>query len=157
MNKATLSTLSLFFGLPAAIPAGASEIECYDAKVWAKPVAQIPSAYPRDDDPDVIIISWPWFLDLKIQRVLDGDVERGTVTALAVMHNNYVKKNRTWLLRKNTVGMFNVVRSDSPASIRRCNPDTLPAKPYITPAPDKTYADLRREGEEEYRRYSEDD
>lgn len=103
----------------------------------------------------MIIMSWPWILDLKIQRVLDGRLPEGTITALAVLHVRYVNKNLTWLLRKNAAGTYNVVRSADPASVPRCPVGTFAAKPYITPGPGKTYADLRREGETAYRRLGE--
>ena len=138
----------------ATTPVRSSETECYDVKVSAKAIAQIPTVFPEDDDPDVIIMSWPWFVDLRVSRVLDGDIQRNKmVTALAVMHVSFVKKTRTWLLRKNSVGTFNVLRPESPELVARCEADAVPAKPYITPSPDQSYADLRREGENAYREY----
>ena len=80
-------------GFTACVPtiASASDIECYDAKVRAKPVAQVPTVFPQSDDPSVIIMSWPWFVDLDVRRVLQGDVEKGRLETLAVLHTGYVR------------------------------------------------------------------
>ena len=131
--------------------AHASDLECYDAKVRARVIAQVPTVYPRSDDPNVIIMSWPWFVDLDVKRVIGGTIDGKTVMTLAVMHVGYVKKTLTWLLRKNAAGFYNVVRADDPKALKRCPAGVSEARPYITPAAGKTYADLRREGKTAYR------
>ncbi len=130
----------------------AAEPDCYDLKVKAKAISQIPSVYPRSDDPNVIIMSWPWFVDLKVKRVIEGDLSGNILKALAVMHVRYVRKNLTWFLRRNAAGSFNVIRSDMPEALVRCPSGVAPARPPITPAPGQSYADLRKEGEAAYRR-----
>ena len=99
-----LAALALLVsGCAACLPtvASASEVECYDAKVRAKAVAQIPTPYPRSD-PDVIVMSWPWFVDLDVRRVIEGDVEKGRLETLAVLHSGYVRKTMTFYLRRNS-------------------------------------------------------
>ncbi|MEO1967322.1 MAG: hypothetical protein ABGW87_01240 [Sphingomonadaceae bacterium] len=129
----------------------AADAACYDLKVRAVAISQIPSIYPRSDDPNVIVMSWPWFLDLKVNRVIEGETSAGVIEALAVMHVKYVRKNLTWFLRKNAAGTYNVIRSDEPEKLIRCGADLLPARPPITPAPGQSYGDLRKEGETGYR------
>ncbi len=129
----------------------AADVECYDLKVRAKAISQIPSAYPRSNDPNFIIISWPWFLDLKVTRVIEGAMPEGMIEALAVMHVRYVRQNLIWFLRKNAAGSYNVIRSNEPKSLTRCHAGVALAKPPITPAPGQSYADLRKEGEIAYR------
>ena len=141
-------------GFTACVPtiASASDIECYDAKVRAKPVAQVPTVFPQSDDPSVKIMSWPWFVDLDVRRVLQGDVEKGRLETLAVLHTGYVRKTMTFYLRRNSAGTYNILRDD-PEELERCPSNSLAATPYLRLGPDRTYADERREGEEEYRRY----
>jgi hypothetical protein len=146
-------SLAAFFGFAFPQGASASDAECYDAKVRAKPLAQIPSVYPRSDDPDVIVMSWPWFLDLRIKRVVDGEVPRPEITALIILHTSMVAKTRTFLLRRNTLGGFNVIRAFEPDLVKRCPPDSAAVEPYLRPGPTQTLDDLRREGEAEYLRF----
>ncbi len=149
MKSRTKSLLAIL-GMAFSSGAMASDIECYDAKIRAKPTAQIPTVYP--DEPDTIVISWPWFLDLKVKRVIEGKVLPSKITVLAVLHNPYQDKIRTWLLRRNTAGSFNVIRTE-PSSVSRCKADANAARPYLRPEAGKTLEDCRREGEEALRRY----
>lgn len=145
-----LSPLTLLAsGFTACFPsvATAADIECYDAKVRAKPVEQIPTPYWRSDDPNTIVISWPWFVDLDVRRVIEGDVENGLLETLVVLHSSYVTKTRTFYLRRNSAGTFNILRIPDDVQIERCQPGTEPARPYIRPGPDQTLDDLRREAE----------
>ena len=145
-------------GFMACLPtiASATDIVCYDAKVRAKPVAQVPTVFPQSDDPNVIIMSWPWFVDLDVRRVLEGDVEKGRLETLAVLHTGYVRRTMTFYLRRNSAGTSNILRDD-PDDLERCPSNALPATPYLLLGPDRTYAAERREGEERYRSYYEDD
>ncbi len=156
MRRFAPSTL-LALGFTACVPtvASASDVECYDAKVRAKPFAQVPTVFPQSDDPSVIIMSWPWFVDLDVHRVLEGDVAKGRLETLAVLHTGYVRKTMTFYLRRNSAGTYNILRDD-PEELERCPSNSLAATPYLRLSPDRTYADERREGEEEYRRYYED-
>lgn len=143
-----VGAIKLLAILAAAGPssATASDIECYDLKIRAKAIAQVPTVYPND--PDYIVISWPWFVDLKVKKVLEGELSQSRITVLAVLHVPYVTKTRTWLLRHNTIGTFNLIRSDEP--LPRCAINATAVQPYIRPAEGKTLDDYRREGEAEY-------
>lgn len=129
-------------------PAAAGEPECYDAKVRGRPVAQIPTVMPEEEG--YIVISWPWFVDLRISKVLEGEVDQSDITVLAVLHNRYLDKARTWLLRRNNLGMFNVLRPEKPDAVPRCNGDIAPAEPYLRPGEGRPLEEYRREGEERY-------
>jgi len=150
MRLAQLALLAS--GCAACLPAVASaaDIQCYDAKVRAKPLAQVPTAFPQSDGPDVIIMSWPWFVDLDVRRVIEGDVEKGRLETLVVQHTYYVKKTLTFYLRRNSAGTFNILRYFDEDQIERCQPGTEPARPYVRPGPGQTLDDIRREAEAEW-------
>jgi hypothetical protein len=143
-----VGAIKLLAILAAAGPssATASDIECYDLKIRAKAIAQVPTVYPND--PDYIVISWPWFVDLKVTKVLEGELSQSRITVLAVLHAPYITKTRTWLLRHNTIGTLNLIRSAEP--LPRCAINAAAVQPYIRPAVGKTLDDYRREGEAEY-------
>ena len=122
----------------ATTPAAA---DCYDLKVRARPVEQVPSELP--DSGDDLIMRWPWFLDLRIDRVLDGPPERGTVRVLSLQHTYLVPRRGTWSLRRNALGGYNVVETEKPD---RCAASAAPARPFIRPGAGKTLDDLRRAG-----------
>ncbi|MGC1469384.1 MAG: hypothetical protein WA793_08380 [Sphingorhabdus sp.] len=142
---------SVILSLALSAAPETSDIDCYDVKIRAKPVAQIPTVYP-DDDPEYIVISWPWFVDLKITKVLEGEIRKSQITALAVLHTGYVRKSRIWFLRRNTAGFFNIIRTE-PSRLVRCDPDTPAANPYLRPGAGETYESYRRAGEERYKLY----
>lgn len=127
----------------------ASDVECYDAKIRAKPLAQVYTPIPEVED--AIVMSWPWFMDIRVKTVLEGEVPSRKITILAVLHSAYPSKTSTLLLRRNTAGGFNLIRTD-PEEISRCPAGTEPAQPYIRPANGRTLDDYRREAEEEMRR-----
>jgi hypothetical protein len=155
VKKALLRTSLVLWLISLSNHALAADLERYDAKVRAKADAQVATPFPSD--PDYIVISWPWFLDLNVTRVLEGDVPQKKITVLAVLHTAYISKTRTWLLRRNTLGTFNVLRIAEPESIPRCGADAEPAEPYIRPAEGKSLEDYRREGEEDLRRFYDED
>ena len=146
--KRVVAVLALLTGLATSSAALASDDVCYDLKVEATPMAQIPSEFP-DDDPEVIVISWPWFVDLKIKRVLEGTAPSKSISTLAVLHGAFPPKKRVWFLRRNTAGSFNVIRQD-PRTLSRCAQGLGDAKPYLVPPVGKTYKDFRQEAEAEY-------
>lgn len=91
-----------FAALALGQPVFADEPRCYDLKVRAKPTAQVPTEIINE--PGYIITSWPWFIDLDVKRILDGQFNGRKLTALAVLHTSYVKKTRDFLLRRNMLG-----------------------------------------------------
>lgn len=132
--------------------AGAEELpnDCYDVIVSAKIVSQVPSVIPDCDD--CIVITWPWFVDLAISRVVEGRVSERKITVLALMHVPY-RDNlgvRKWWLRRNADGGFNLLRFDMRSPPSRCLADAGAQPAHLRPSDGKTLADLRREGEDAY-------
>lgn len=130
-------------------PAAGDDDGCYDAAVRARPIAQIPSVIPECDD--CIIMRWPWFVDLQVVRVKDGDIAKGRVGVLNVQHGNYIDRVFSWWLRRNDAGGWNVIQMGDDERPHRCAIGSPPVPAYLKPAAGKTLEDLRREGEERYR------
>lgn len=131
----------------------ATDVECYDAEVSARIVAQIPSIPPEFDDGS-IVMRWPWFIDLDVRKVRDGEAPTGTVSTLAVQHT-YWRTDlgvRRWHLRRNSQGGFNLLGPAKSGERRRCAADTPPARPYLGTDNATMLEALRREGEERYGR-----
>ncbi len=147
--RAVRNFLLLLAAVTCGSDAVASDVECYDAKITAKPLNQVYTPYPSSTD--VIVMSWPWFVDLKVKKVLEGDVPKRRITVLAVLHSEYPRKTRTFLLRRNTAGTFNLIRTQ-PSDVTRCDPGSDAAEPYIQPSEGRTLEDVRRESEVEIRR-----
>jgi hypothetical protein len=147
-------TLALALATALSFPSiAAAQTDCFDAEVSARIVRQTPSVMPTDVPgcEGCIIMRWPWFVELEVQRVHSGAVERGLLSVLTVQHTYYSRgAPRRWLLRRNTMESWNVVHSDQGAPLPRCGADSKPVSPYIRPADGQTLDDLRREGEEHY-------
>lgn len=143
--------LTCFAATTAAQADAAPETECFDAEVSATIVRQIPTVMPECD---CIIMRWPWIVDLRVRRVHAGHVRRGPLTVLTLQHNDHrpdVGAHR-WLLRRNTLGSFNVVHDPGEGLLRRCSADAPAARPFISPADGETLDDLRRAGQKYYGR-----
>ena len=127
-------------------------LECIDALVSAKVTRQIPSVFAGCGN-DCIVVSWPWFIDLKVERVLKGRAPLGRMTIQAVLHTSYRSNlgTRPWALRRNDLGGFNLIRTSDPKRLPFCTDSTGPASPYIRPGKGRTLDDLMREGEQAYR------
>lgn len=126
-----------------AMPSAAlAEAACYDAKVRAAPVHQVPSDV-TDCGSDCIVMSWPWFVDLRVKRVIEGALPHKSVRVLAIQHTYRVPRERTWLLRKTIAGGYNVVVSKDGAAPVRCPDGTAAVEPYIRPRDRRTLDDLR--------------
>lgn len=143
--------LSALAALSLGQPAYADEPECYDLKIRAKPVAQIPTEIVAE--PGYIVMSWPWFVDLDVKRVLDGEFKEKKLTALAVLHTSYVPKTRVFLLRRNTLGGFNMLRPEKPEELTRCNAGVGPMLSYLRPVEGKSLEDYRLAGEKAWADY----
>jgi hypothetical protein len=88
----------------AASPAAAmTEPACYDVKIRARPVDQVPSEI-RECGSDCIITSWPWFVDLQVERVIDGTLSEKVVRILTIQHTYFLPRSGTWALRRNAAG-----------------------------------------------------
>lgn len=130
-------------------------VPCFDVSVHARIVDEVPSAY-SDCGPDCIIITWPWFVDLKVRRVLQGELKDKQLTVLAVLHTGHSKvgrrAQRRWL-RRNSEGGFNLLRLQDDDRPEQCSPETPPMRAYLIPAEGRTLADERSEGERLYKKY----
>ncbi|WP_271085053.1 hypothetical protein [Brevundimonas sp. NIBR11] len=145
-SRLSAAVLTLVVGIAfGSREARAQDVECYDAEVSARILSQIPTEILNCGD-DCIIVSWPWFLDMDVRRVHSGDVKRGSLTVLAILHTSYRRDLgvRRWKLRRNDQGGFNLLRGEHIAA--RCPTDAPPAQAYITPREGQTLDDLRREG-----------
>lgn len=145
----TMLTAGLFCGVDRVL---AQDTECYNAEVSARILSQTPTVFPDCLD-DCIVISWPWIVDLDVSRVHFGDVRRGSLTVLAVLHTGYRHDlgSRRWKLRRNDLGGFNLLRGAENLTTR-CADDQPPATAYIKPPDGQTLEDLRRMGREHYGR-----
>jgi hypothetical protein len=125
--------------LAATNVGAAAGTDCFDALISARIVRQTPSVIPDCGD-GFIIMSWPWFIDLDVQRVLRGEAPRGRLTALAVQHTYYRAHlgNLRWWLRRNSAGGFNVLRLEDKERPSLCAQDAAPADPYIHADDDRT-------------------
>jgi len=98
----------------------------------------------------MIIMSWPYFIDLDIVRVLRGTAPAGRSTMLSVQHT-YWRKDlgvRKWWLRRNSIGGFNILLEENNETLVRCAPTMPAADPYIRPGEGRTLEDMMREGRE---------
>ena len=154
-------TLSIALGLlsglmtassaaPAESPQGAEQ--CFDALVSARIVRQVPSVVPEPDSTDMIIMAWPYFIDLNVVRVLEGNAPTGRSTMLSVQHTFWRQGLgvRKWWLRRNTLGGFNILSEHDDQQFARCAEDSPAADPYIIPGKGRTFQDLIAEGIERH-------
>lgn len=127
-----------------------TDADCFDAKVVATLVSQTPTAAPECDD--CIVMSWPWFLDYQLEKVLNGSAPLGLLTVLSIQHSDYRDDPgaQTVFLRRNDLGGFNRIPPTELSGARLCPPSTAPAPAYIQPGPGETLDDFRREGEARY-------
>ena len=124
---AALSVASPGNGPAEAASAPIVETDCYDIAIVGEVVRQIYSPIPETDE-SVIIIRWPWFIDI---RASDGSI----VSTLALVHSYYRHDLgvQNWYLRRNSVGGFNLfdTANGAASSPRQCDRDAPPATAYI--------------------------
>jgi hypothetical protein len=142
------SIAAILTGL-ASPSAAMAQLPCYDAMIRASPIDQIPSEI-GDCGGDCIIMSWPWFIDLKVVRVIDGALAGQTVRVLAVQHTYHLPREGTWLLRRNDAGGYNVLTPENGPALVRCTADTPAAEAYIRSGPGQSLNDLRDAGVRHY-------
>jgi hypothetical protein len=129
------------------------EVECYDAEVSARIVAQVPTIPPEFDDGS-IVMRWLWFIDLDVRTVRTGQAPSGIISTLAVQHT-YWRKDlgvTRWHLRRNSQGGYNLLGRAEGASRRQCASDVPPAPPFLGTDDPAMLDTLRREGEARYGR-----
>lgn len=157
MNGSRPRHLLALAGVAAAAgPTLAAEADrggCVDTVVAARIVRQVPTAYPDCGD-GCIVMRWPWFVELDVERVAEGEATIGRLTVLTLQHTYYVvgREPLLWSLRRNSLGTFNVIGFGASPQGLRCPPGASAAEPYIRPAPGRSLDDLFREGERIYGR-----
>ena len=155
--QSAIATIS-FCCTPAAM---AHADDCYDLKVKATVLEQIPSPAPQPDDPNSILLQWPWFIDLRIERIIEGSGEVEMVTALSVQHTSVLWfGERVWHLRRNSVGTYNIVWPENDPDNQAppwglCGETALPDRSYLTPAEGQSLADIRAAGLKRYGSWAE--
>lgn len=131
----------------ASVAWGKETSDCYEAAVYGRVAHQLPSEFP-DCGPDCIVMQWPWFLDLRVERVIAGNLRRGTLPVLSVQHTYFRANYRTtWWLRRNTADGFNVVSRGKTTTLLPCPTGTPAVEPYLRPHDGQTLDDLRRVAE----------
>lgn len=137
----------------AASGQDATEQLCFDVLVVARLTAQVPSPFPHSDDSDEIVMAWPWFLDLRIDRVVQGGpMPKRLRNVLAVLHTPYRtdRGERKWWLRRNSLGGYNLLRFAEDERPPRCGAGAPAASPYLGPKEGETLEDIRRRGARMY-------
>ena len=152
--RLVLATLAVASATAASSQAAARD-DCFDARVSARILRQIPTTLP-DCGRDCIVMAWPWFMDLRIERVLEGEARRGPLTVLTLQHMRYRTDlgGRRWWLRRNSEGGFNVLRLSDDARPERCAAGSPPAPAYIRGS--RPLAEVRREAERDAERQARD-
>ncbi|MEG3086764.1 hypothetical protein [Sphingomonas sp. PB4P5] len=139
----------MFAALVMVAPASSTpSADCYDVKINARIVEQIPSEAPVCDD--CIIMRWPWFLDFQVKRTIEGDWRGKALTALSVQHTYLQSRYGIWLLRKNNLGGYNILISDDHMKPVRCPASTELAVAYLRPGPNLSLDEMRQAGERRY-------
>ncbi|WP_294265832.1 hypothetical protein [uncultured Sphingomonas sp.] len=130
----------------AATPAFAAA-ECYDRIVTATIAAQVPVSLPEPADGS-IVMHWPWFVDLVIEKPRGG-IER--ITAQTLRHTYFRRGLRgRWLLRQNSMGSYNARWKADERGARRCARNAPPAQAYLGAENRDALDQRRREGEARY-------
>jgi hypothetical protein len=112
MRSRLLPRLMLAF-LAAAAGSHASAqtgTERFDAEVSATMLRQTPTAFPQCED-CIIIMRWPWIVDLNVLRVHRGSAPLGRLMVLTVQHAEYRTDTGAarLFLRRNELGIYNAV------------------------------------------------
>ncbi|MXO68037.1 hypothetical protein GRI72_04230 [Altererythrobacter marinus] len=130
---------------------GSSARDCFDALVLAEVVGQVPGDFP-DPEYNGHVMSWPYFIDLRIERVVAGQIIDGEIAALSVQHSYWRDDlgTRKWWLRRNAQGTYNILRIEGGARPGMCPAGEAPAPAYLTPGPGQTLDDLRKAAEQRH-------
>jgi hypothetical protein len=140
----TLATLLLGAAAPVAL-ADDDQGECYDAIVTGKILHQGYTELP-DCGPQCFVMRWPWFWDLDVRRIIEGEVSKGRLTVQTVQHTWMIAselKGERLLLRRNDQGGFNLLWTEE--ANKRCAKDRAPARAFFRPGPGKRIQDYEDE------------
>lgn len=146
-----LAICACWAGLAQASVSSPQEGECFDAEIVAKIAAQVPSELPELDDGS-IIMEWPYFIDLDVEQVSKGRLSSRRLTVLSIQHTYFRTDlgSKTWWVRRNNLGGYNLLRISGGRNPPRCPPGTPPARAYLEPRNGATLEDLRSDGERRY-------
>jgi hypothetical protein len=129
---------------------------CYDAIVRGVATSQIPGPSSSCDG-ECIVMSWPWFIEIRIDEVVEGRVTGFLagrhIRGLTVQHNYFVSRSMAWMLRRNTNGGYNVILGADEEATRRCPRGTAPQRAFLGASPQALEA-LRLAGERRYGTHS---
>ncbi len=150
MKRSAVLLSWLLFASPALADDAGPEA-CYDAIVLATIVDQVPSIPPELEDGS-ILLRWPWFIDLNVEQVIEGEVPPGPLSVLSMQHSYWQADARPgrWALRRNEDGGYNLLDSTGGPKRGRCAPGASPAPAFLYPADGQSLQDMRRAGEELY-------
>jgi len=142
--------LSILAPRPSNAASAWDKPDCFDAEVNAGIAQQTPTAVLGCGS-NCIVMSWPWILKLHVERVIKGTLpsKATPLTVLTVQHAYYRTDlpPRRWWLRRNSLGVFNVIKIENGPPLPLCPGGSKPAKPYISLPTGKTLADVEREAE----------
>ena len=71
---------------------------CYDAVVVARIADSIPTPIP--DDPDAIVMRWPWHVEVDVDQVVMGRLPLGPRNVMASLHNDLPEESYLLFLRR---------------------------------------------------------
>lgn len=131
-----VSVLILGFAVAGFQPT-AIEADCYDAHITARVIGQVPTVLGDEVDENgepIIVMRWPWILDLAVQRLHSGELSHRRVRALSIQHTALGTRVREFFLRKNDQGGYNFVWQTENEAMPLCAPDQSPARAYYVPA-----------------------
>lgn len=113
------------------------------------PVDKVPSEIGYCGS-DCIIMSWPWFVDLRVKCVVEGYLLSKLVRTLTVQHIYRLSHEGTWLLRKNTAGGYNAVVPEGGVGLSRCSDGIASFEPGIRPGDEHAFNNPRDAGIRRY-------
>jgi hypothetical protein len=130
--------------------------DCYDAVVRGEAISQIPSEF-NDCGDDCIVMRWPWFIEIKVDEVIEGRVTGflagRRIRGLTVQHTYFERGSGIWMLRRNTNGGYNVTLGADEEAAVRCPRGTSPQGAFLG-APPQRLEELRLAGERRYGSHS---
>lgn len=113
----TLLPLAALAWLPSGMASAAEADGCFDVAVVASIERYRPTdigAAQRAAGDDVIVMYWPWRLDIEIEKVVVGVERRARLRVTALLHAQYIREISRFLLllRREPDGTYFVVDRD---------------------------------------------
>jgi hypothetical protein len=76
---------AMVLGLPDRAAAAQKNEDCYDVAIVARIVRAVPTEIA--EDPDVIVMRWPWNLEIETKQIVQGKFPLGPHRIKAVLHS----------------------------------------------------------------------